>query len=675
MANNITDGKSISVADIKDLKLFGNEYPKAFFFRYSETFAASGNYPYKEWQEIFSQLGGIEGKVMEEEVPYRTLHNLGYFRKFKQDHPDQMVLVHYNGSSRDPFDASLRHFAGHFNYFEGKIVHNDIPAERGTVELKVDDPEYFKLNIGIYKNKNEDIGLCEIDADGKPDWFKSEQVKLVSADVKNKTITVERGCYNTNPRAFKAGRFMAAPHDMEGPWPNSDSNMVWKYNFSTECPRDENGKRCIDVMAEEISSWFKPGGILDIVDGIQFDIIFTVCRKKYRFGRKLDMDADGNGENGMIDGINTYAVGCCEFLRMLREEMGDNKLIMADGHERTNQRSFHILNGIESEGFPSLVDLRISEWSSAVNQHHFWGINSRKPIFNYINHKFGIRYLLETNATIPMNVHRLILGASCMVNAGICWTFGPLYKIGKEYAQEEELIWDEMYQGVEHKKYWLGQPLADTKRMALAADDLLAKKGVDITDDFVKQFKGENVKVKKDGQSVKISGTNDADKMKLMLENVPANGEDLLISLRVRVKPLEKYPNEVSRLVDVYINEDLKQMTWANENWFDATFYFRNIKSDKVNLNLEIEGYEEIWFSNITVHAYPDAMYREFENGLVIVNPAYHEYTFNINEISPGKKYRRIQGSKLQNPDVNNGEPAGDTITLGELDGLFLVKE
>jgi len=68
-------------------------------------------------------------------------------------------------------------------------------------------------------------------------------------------------------------------------------------------------------------------------------------------------------------------------------------------------------------------------------------------------------------------------------------------------------------------------------------------------------------------------------------------------------------------------------------------------------------------------------MAREFENGLVLANPSMQPYTFDLQALYPGYHFQRLQGSTAQDPKVNNGKPAGPTVTLEPRDGLFLVRE
>ena len=47
-------------------------------------------------------------------------------------------------------------------------------------------------------------------------------------------------------------------------------------------------------------------------------------------------------------------------------------------------------NGIEAEGWASLRDYKIDDWSGGLNRQNFWIANSHAPALSYINHKFNI---------------------------------------------------------------------------------------------------------------------------------------------------------------------------------------------------------------------------------------------------------------------------------------------
>jgi len=137
------------------------------------------------------------------------------------------------------------------------------------------------------------------------------------------------------------------------------------------------------------------------------------------------------------------------------------------------------------------------------------------------------------------------------------------------------------------------------------------------------------------------------------------------------------YPREIARLAWLGLapagRPPTRFMTWLNERDFTATFYFPNVATKSVALYFEIESGEPVWLVALTAHAYPDVTYREFEHGLVVANPSRRRYTFDLGSLFPGRRYRRLRGTRLQDPETNNGKPVGTRLVLGAKDALFLV--
>ena len=532
------------------LRVLQDAYPRAYFFRASEGFAANRRIPYHRWDACFSRLMGIEGKVLEEELPGRSIRNIDFFTRFKREHPEQLVLLHYNGNARDPRYQLDEFFAGHFLYFNGAKILQDVPAEEGQTEIKVDDPALFRTEIGRYRWSNDDVGLSELDADGKPNWHKSEQAELISVDRARKVILVKRGCYGTTPRQFKAGKAYAAAHVTEGPW-GRQSNLLWYYNYSTVCPRDENGRTSNDVHCEELAARFLPGGELAAFDGLEFDVMHhEIGRRRGTLG--VDCNADGQIDGGLIDGVNQYGIGVVEFCRDLRERLGPKRLILADGMSLGNQRAFGILNGIESEGWPTLSDWEIRDWSGGLNRHWFWTQNAHPPVFNYVNHKFttaGDTPGSRTVPEVPFKTHRLVFAAAMFTDSAICYSFTPRKATGELVG-----IWDELRKGTENQLGWLGRPLGPAVRLAEQQPDLLEGRGDPIRPDLAERFVGGGIAFTLDNNGLNVSTDDDeADSLRFRLRGVPCVGPDLFVSVTAEGQPLEGYPREIARLTWVGI--------------------------------------------------------------------------------------------------------------------------
>ena len=410
--------------DMEELTILGPNYPRVFFFRATERACSPKAYPtYESWEHDFSGLMGIMGKCLEEECQGRQPRNPEFFTRFKQRHPNQVVLLHLNGNSRDPLYEAETFFPGHWIYRKAVTITEDVPAEPGESVIHVSDARGFKTNTGRYRAHNDDIALFGM-KDGKHDWQHCEHVQLVLVNYGANTITVKRGCYGSKPLAFKKNESRAAAHQAEGPW-GRNNHFLWYYNFSIHCPKDAEGKTCSDRLVDDLARWFGKGGPLDAFDGLEFDVHFNTTRG--------DTDGDGLEDHGFIDGKNNYGIGVVEFGRQLRARMGEDFIIQADGAlgkgGARSQRNWGIYNGIESEGWPNLHEWEIDDWSGGLNRHFFWQENARKPAFNYINHKWVQGVPGQPGRTRPVRVpfsrHRLVFAAGQFFDSMICYSSPP----------------------------------------------------------------------------------------------------------------------------------------------------------------------------------------------------------------------------------------------------------
>lgn len=644
------------------------EYPKAYFFRgVAEQIGRSRQPDYDAWEKTAGQLMGIEGKALDEEGDLRK--NIALYTRFKQQHPEQLVLLHYNGNARDPVPGISEFFAGHWLYFNGSKITSDVPAEEGETDLHVEDPSLFKVNTGMTRKAAEDIGLCRLDRNGKPDWRASEQVKLVSVDAARNTIRVKRAQFGTKALAFAAGKAYAASHVHEGPRGNSGA-LEWFYNYSTTCPRDAEGRTAADVLVEQFARLFGPGGELASFDGVNFDVLwfnnhYHPDLRNPSSPRGMDADADGRVDRGIVDGINVYGAGVTEFCRKIRAALPAGKVVNADGFDVDDQRSFGLLNGMESEGFPELRDHTARDWSGGLNRLFFWAANARPPVFNYINHKF-IGSGRDFRPPVPFHIHRLVFAAATFTNSAICFGYAPDPEPGEKTG-----IWDELRKGVEHRVGWLGKPLGPAVRLAERQPDVLAGKGT-----RPEMFSGTGVRFTTESGALAVTNQDlGARQTRFRLKGVKTNGANLYVRLIARGMPLRRYPREIGRLVRVAVAAPERQefMSWMNERDFASTFYFSGIQTPSVDLEITVEGSEPFWISALTAHAHADAIYREFERGMVLANPSPEPYRFQMAELFRGKSFHRLRGSSRQDTTVNNGASVGSELMLPPKDAIFLA--
>ena len=531
------------------LRILGSDYPRVFFFRASESGPSRPGAVYETWDAEFSRLMGIMGKCLEEEVIRREPQTPEFFTRFKKNHPEQVVLLHFNGNSRDPRYRSEHYFPGHWIYRKAVAILSDVPAEDGQTTIKVAHAAEFRVNTGRYQTSSDDLGLFGITADGKHDWNHCEQVQLVSVDAKAGTICVKRGCYGTKPLAFQAGKARAAAHMTEGPW-GKPCHLLWYYNYSTHCPRDAQGRSCADRLVDDLGTWFGRGGRLAAFDGLEFDVMFHETHG--------DTDGDGEIDNGLIDGRNQYGIGVIEFLRQLRIRLGDSRIIQADGALGPggvrSQRGWGLINGIESEGWPNLNEWEMNDWSGGLNRHAFWQANARAPAFNYINHKWVEpipgKPGEHKNVEVPFARHRMVFAAAQFTDAMLCCSLLP--PRGDDGMTG---IWDEFCRGVDNQLGWLGRPEGEAVHLAGTSPNLLA--GVNLG----QRIRGSVTVQEKDGQWVIASKSATASKLTFSIPDVPTQGDDLVVLLTMKAQPRPGYPREMARFVQV--EAGIRQQTFA----------------------------------------------------------------------------------------------------------------
>ncbi len=643
-------------------------YPLALFFRAPEV-----PLPYDEWDRAFSRLDGIAGKALDDEIPGRET-NIPIFTQFKREHPEQLVMLHISGNARSPYFPLETGFAGYFLHRVGSVVTSAVPAQSGQTTLSVAIPAKFQTDIGLYCNRNDDISLCAY-RNGRPDWSTCEQTRLVSINRSARTMVVERAQYGTQARAFPAGQAYAASHVTIGPW-REGGPLLWLYNYSTAAPTDAEGRRGWQAFADDLSAHFVPSGDLGRFDGIIFDNI--------QFKRmKADYDGDGVLDDGVVDGVNTYGLGIVRFSQRLRQALPD-KLMISDGMLEVNQRSFGLFNGMESEGFPSLYDLPLNDWSGGINRHNYWLATGAQPTFSTIVHKFENTFVACTGVPaapkVPWSTTRMVIAASLLTDATFTYALQPEMEPGESVIG----IWDELVRGTDQQKGWLGRAVAKPRILAVNRPDIL-EDGPGIGAALAARFVASpSTRLTYASGGLSVAATDPAAPNAVVtLRGVPVTGSDVLVMLKANSAAFPGMPKTVARLLRVSIAPsagaggsvpDQTIMTWLGPPTTSSQFYFRGVRSPRVDVRLQFEGAQTATIREIAAYAHPAVMVREFEHGVVLANPSDGSYTFNLATLFAGKIYRRILASSRQDRATNDGTAVGRTLTLPRRDAIVLVR-
>ena len=668
-------------------------FPRAGYFRTTEWDAANiqKGMTYAQWEQKYATLDAIEGKVLaEEQVETERTSNEGlskrdYFNRYKIRFPEKMVILHFNGNARLPTYKPGTIFDGHWLYYAPTHVRSDLPASGGQTKIQVDSTLPFTLTEGRYEQNGTDLCLVRLVPQHSqerveqlvPDWNYTEQVTVTAIDAKLKTITVARARYGSTVRTFQKDYTLAFAHASEGPFGSKGGkpDLLWKYNYSLDAPKDPAGQTLAECLATELAALFAKNGKLEQFDGIEFDAVGTSPKPHGLYAHHEIPLAFAGAEvkaGTAPDGVTRYELGKQTFFDLLRQKARPGLVIMAD----LCQQGFGILNGVESEGFPRSKYYDFVLFSERMNKLRYWQQHSAAPAFSYILGKFefdaGARDLGPAGKA-PLSAVRLQIAASTLSNAA----YFVFHK--RNHDDENIPVWDELVMGKENKKYWLGQPKGDAVWLAESLPDVLAG-------GWRKHLTVEKGTIHEEGSGLLVRG--DGDDIILVLRDIPYRDNALLLSTTLRAEHPPGNPATWVRLVSVSCGQEVK--TWrkqelileayAGQQASTSRFYFSNNKHEILApknpcaLTLTIEGSAPVHLENIAVRNAPNAIYREFEHGLVLANPSDRPYSYDLAVLLPGKKYRRLIASPDQDPAVNTGALVEMAVTVPARDALFLVR-
>ncbi|MFZ5831230.1 MAG: hypothetical protein ACOY3P_14155 [Planctomycetota bacterium] len=608
---------------------------------------------YATWSGWFDGTSGVIRKFVPEELPGIHPESHSWANRYAGEHPQKLILLHLNGEGRQVLDYPDVHrgyFPGHWVYEPGSMLTADVGP--GEAVLKVDNARPFKTEAYIHRDRRgggksyfpHHVILVPVDAQGQRQWYDSEYAIVSAVDYDTNRVTVDRGQLFSKARGFQGGRTYVAPL-AAGVW---GGKPMWFYNLASVCPKDRSGRNAADVFVSEIAEWFAPQGRLHGLDGIAFDVNYFKLRDQ-----SWDTNNDGVSDGGVIDGKNVWREGDWHFLTSLRKALGDDVILSADGHHPENQQAVGVLDGIESEGLVQHND-GFRGFSRMVNTHLYWQQYNNRPLdFRYV----VLKLMHPEDAKRGEQLRRFATGAACCLGALVT------------DAEEDYLPAKFAEPGA------LGKPVGPLMRPARQTPDLLAGLGTPAGTKLAVRLKCEGCAVQPDDKGLLVlpSGSG-AETMELTLPDLALPAGDVTLFVEMEsLEPLEGFSTEdrVPRLVRAEFSKlpDYGEGRY-NEYHTDLygyigthgpslmAFYLRRPQAgaEQINLKLIIEGRGRARLRSVTAHLAPDVLAREFERGVVLVNPALSPMRLPLGKFLPGVR----------------GVPT--TVNVPALDSVFVAK-
>lgn len=690
-------------------------HPRTIFFRSEQPLLY--RIPKEERLPLIESFDAVSIKLLNEAArsDFRALIPL--MADLKKRKPAMPVLLHLDhfatvrplegtrlspGKTFKPYDPHDM-FPGFFLYYPPSALSRAVDTK--ATRLSVADAKRF--------NPGDDARLVAPGAEGKPEvWRRSETVFVESVDEEKNLLTVRRGQYETEASAFEAGA-MIAPHCK---MKYGNPAWYWSYNFAPEGPRDEKGRNCAEWFAdwtsEEIHAINREHGFR-VIDGVEFDVTKFVLS----FGgqplegladatgrpRSPDVDLDGVGDMGYEDGAPTSGFGTIQTIARLRENLGDDFLIVGDSIW-TLWRPWKYANGMDNESFPDIR--KAFRYSGALERLIQWSQRAAEPRFNMIFNRAK-----EDRLPGQKNVYQTVRHSAAVAVANGFWHCVDGLPGGNSRMP------DEYHAGADAKRHWLGRPVGELTRLpqirsgnlidygAFDTADQVARTGVaSQADGYV--FEGPEL-ARKGAHSgpgclrvrmARLPRPPEAPRPHLARFNLPFDCEpDTEYTFEFMARAEHDYAAQEpscegvpwGATVALYSGKGGRRNTGQHailiptDDWrkFHITVVARPGKSAAM-FSFEL-GAEPgtLYLDEARVYeGSADAFYRRFEGGLVLVNGTRAKVAFDLGRIDSERRYRRLRATRVDgkwqsDPKVNNGEPVAPSasIELGPFDGLFLA--
>lgn len=617
--------------DLSQKDVFNLGFPAYFKFR-GEMFSPD-HVNYDAWVSSLAGTTGVMQKFVDEELVIKpsTTVMQSWVNQYATEQPQKLLLLHWNGRARQVENREYVHnlyFPGHWIYEVGSIVNkNCLPTDTiirvsSTAPYSLQAYKDFTSSPTVYYPSY--ILLVKLDASGNKLWEQSEVVRVKKIDNINNLLTIDRGLIYTTPLSFDANKTYAAPFDCS----IINSQCMRYYNMSSDCPKDSNGKMARDVLVSELKSYFSPNGILKNLNGIAFDVNYFDCSDNTNW----DVNNDGVADAGWVNGQNSWLKGNYAFFKELRDSLGSNYILTCDGEFPNNQKAVGVLNGIESEGLVQPND----GWrgiSRTINTHLYWQSNTTvSNPFRYV----VLKLQNSTDATNSDRLNRFATATACSLGAFVANT--PDLTSFPTWMSQPNALGNTSGDLIRYAKY-------SPNLQNLSNTDLVGK--MSSTDSNIALSNGDILISTKAGYPANQN-------MTITLSNISMQAGDVTIFIEAQsIDPLEgmTLSDRVPRLFNCTLSNlpDYGEGKTTNAFYSDIygffgtakveemSFYYRRdgVAAGNQSLTFSVQGRGKFVIKTIKIYNQADILIRQFDKGIVIVNPSLDNKMVNLSTVFP----------------------------------------
>jgi len=608
-------------------------------------------------------------------------------------------------------------FRGYWLLGAGTPLPVDMPSSAETVQFQVADVRPF---ISLSKaGENLRDALIYRRTGDQCDWGASEYASVVALDADQKTVTLKRWPREAvgEWKAFRKAEAWVAP-SVGSVYRQKNGGVwikTWIPNLTPFCPRDpETGLNAAEWWARHFANLWRNriAAGEPHPDGYEFDGL--------RESRESDGDNDGVVDGCVRDGVNAWTHGLYDFFRMLREggkgfEGANDALILADASNPQQPRCLSLLNGSENEEFPSFESDVF--FPTGMDQFLVWTQYAAAPACPYLQARYDCdthrerdwRQAVSAGGFQGDNFVRLSIAASCMGTGIFTYRTGGIRDRGVISDGKDllEYPWDEYHAGREGVYNWLGAPLEEPqRRMDHLGADLLARQpeagqwtiraaeAADLASGpmavDMKGRKAVRAAVLPKGVAPKAKVARASAASRILLLSPPTNAA---------LDPAKEYCVEFWVSADPPLSAEESQRFGQVWRWIGVSLDTQSA-GGVAQTFLAASQPRHVWLTlrparpgacrvafNIGGEPGPvqiadlraregcaEVFARRFEHGLALANgSAVAPFPFDIGKIGGGRAYRRFAG--VQAPEINNGRPVGERLTLAPRDGILLKAE